>query len=93
MPQLSSLMGEVIGNFTFARPKPIDEQTTITPLLTPDPGIYQAAMLDLVNSVQVSLYIQLQYIHPTNAPADAKFTDLIDAVAAQIGAGKDVKSS
>jgi phosphatidylserine/phosphatidylglycerophosphate/cardiolipin synthase-like enzyme len=37
------------------------------------------------------LYIQLQYIHPANAVANAKFTDLIDAVAAQINAGKDVR--
>jgi phosphatidylserine/phosphatidylglycerophosphate/cardiolipin synthase-like enzyme len=90
-PQLSSLTREVIGGFTFAPPKTINEQVTITPLLTPDPGIYQAAILDLINSVQVSLYIQLQYIHPTNIPADSKFTDLIDAVAAKIDAGKDVK--
>jgi phosphatidylserine/phosphatidylglycerophosphate/cardiolipin synthase-like enzyme len=63
----------------------------ITPLLTPDPGVYQAAMLNLINSVQKSLYIQLQYIHPTTTPADSKFTDLIDAVAAKINAGKDVR--
>jgi len=90
-PQLSSLKREMIGNFTFAPPKPINELVKITPLLTPDPGVYQAAMLDLINSVQDSLYIQLQYIHPSNAPANAKFTDLIDAVAAKIDAGKDVR--
>jgi len=81
----------VIGNFTFAPPKSINENVRITPLLTPDPGVYQAAMLTLINSVQQSLFIQLQYIHPTNTPADSKFTDLIDAVAAKIDAGKDVR--
>ena len=48
-------------------------------------------MLALINAVQKSLYIQLQYIHPTNLPADVKFTDLIDAVAGKINAGKDVR--
>lgn len=80
-----------IGRFTFAQPLPINEQVTITPLLTPDPGIYQAAMLNLINSVKQSLYIQLQYIHPSSGPANAKFTDLLDAVAAKINAGLDVK--
>jgi phosphatidylserine/phosphatidylglycerophosphate/cardiolipin synthase-like enzyme len=64
---------------------------TITPLLTPDVGDYQAAMLKLINGVNTSLYIQLQYIHPTSAAADAKFTELLDAVAAKINAGKDVR--
>jgi hypothetical protein len=82
----------VIGSFTFQQPLEInEEQMTITPLLTPDPGVYQEAMLDLINSVEDSLYIQLQYIHPSSDPANAKFTDLIDALAAKIDAGKDVK--
>jgi len=81
----------VIGSFNFARPLPINEQVTITPLLTPDPGVYQGAMLELINSVQDSLYIQLQYIHPTSDVTLSKFTELIDAVAAKINAGKDVK--
>jgi len=90
-PQLSSMKQSVIGNFNFVPPMAINENVKITPLLTPDAGVYQAAMLDLINSVEESLYIQLQYIHPTNTPADSKFTDLIDAVAAKINAGKDVK--
>ncbi len=90
-PKLPSLEQEVIGKFTFVAPKSIDEQVTITPLLTPDKGVYQGAMLDLINSVQHSLYIQLQYIHPTSTSSDFKFTDLIDAVAAKINAGKDVR--
>ncbi len=90
-PKLGSATQNVIGNFTFSPPKAIDENVKITPLLTPDPGIYQAAMLNLINSVQDSLYIQLQYIHPTNTPADSKFTDLINAVTAKIDSGKDVR--
>jgi phosphatidylserine/phosphatidylglycerophosphate/cardiolipin synthase-like enzyme len=82
----------MIGNFTFAKPLPLNgEEMTITPLLTPDPGVYQEAMLKLINSVEKSLHIQLQYIHPSSDPAKAKFTELIDAVAAKINAGLDVK--
>jgi phosphatidylserine/phosphatidylglycerophosphate/cardiolipin synthase-like enzyme len=47
--------------------------------------------VDLINSVQQALYIQLQYTHPTSTASDFKFTDLIDAVAAKINAGKDVR--
>ena len=91
VPKLKSLATNAIGKFTFVAAKPISEQVTITPLLTPDKGIYQAAMLDLINSVQESLYIQLQYIHPTTLAGDFEFTHLIDSVAAKINAGKDVR--
>lgn len=80
-----------IGTFTFAEPQPINAPVTITPLLTPDPGVYQKAVLNLINAVKQSLYIQLQYIHPSSDPANAKFTELVDAVAAKINAGLDVK--
>ena len=80
-----------VGAFTFAKPQSINEPVTITPLLTPDPGVYQAAMLQLIKSVTQSLYIQLQYIHPSSDPANGKFTELIDAVAAKINDGLDVK--
>lgn len=80
-----------IGNFTFTAPQSITEPVTITPLLTPDPGVYQTAILNLINSVKQSLYIQLQYIHPSSDPANAKFTELVDAVAAKINAGLDVR--
>ena len=82
----------VAANFEFHPPLRIDgEEVTITPLLTPDPGVYQPAMLDLINSAQTALYIQLQYIHPSNNAADAAFTALIDAVAARKKAGVDVR--
>jgi len=91
VPALPGLSDPVKGNFSFVAAKPIAEKMTITPLLTPDVGIYQGAMLDLINSVKTSLYIQLQYIHPNSNAADAKFTELIDAVAAKINAKKDVR--
>ncbi len=91
VPQFAGLSDPVKGSFSFVASKPVNEPVTITPLLTPDVGIYQGAMLDLINSVQESLYIQLQYIHPSSNAADARFTELIDAVAAKIKARKDVR--
>lgn len=91
VPKLSGLSDPVHGQFSFVAPKLINEPVTISPLLTPDAGVYQGAMLDLINSVQQSLYIQLQYIHPSSNAADAKFTELINAVATKINAGKDVR--
>src|SRR5581483_3982514 len=81
----------VIGNFNFVKAVSIDEAVTITPLLTPDSGVYQAALLNLIKTAKHSLFIQLQYIHPSSDPANAKFTELIDALAAQISGKKDVK--
>lgn len=79
-----------VGQFTFNPPLQLNEQVRLTPLLTPDQGIYQPRMLQLIQSVQTSLYIQLQYIHPSpNAASD--FVTLIDAVAAKINAGLDVR--
>ena len=60
------------GRFRFHPPLRIDnEPITITPLLTPDPGVYQSAMLRLLQSAERTLYIQLQYIHPSGKPEDA----------------------
>jgi subtilisin family serine protease len=66
---------------------------TIQPLLTPDPGpdgetgIYVQKMLELISSARETLYIQLQYIHPSDKPEDAGFASLIKAVADQMSAG------
>jgi phosphatidylserine/phosphatidylglycerophosphate/cardiolipin synthase-like enzyme len=91
VPTFGGLSDPVVGTFTFAAPKSIAEPVTITPLLTPDPGVYQGAMLNLINAVQESLYIQLQYIHPTSGAGDVKFTELLNALATKINAGKDVR--
>ena len=68
-----------------------DELATITPLLTPDSGVYQPAMLQLIQAAQEKLYIQLQYIHPSEKDVDADFMMLINAVVEKINAGKDVR--
>jgi phosphatidylserine/phosphatidylglycerophosphate/cardiolipin synthase-like enzyme len=70
---------------------------TIQPLLTPDraaddrTGMYAEKMLDLISNAQSSLYIQLQYIHPSNRAEDEAFTELLNAVAARAAAGVDVR--
>jgi hypothetical protein len=55
----------------------------ITPLLTPDPGVYAGAVKALIQAAQHTLYMQFQYIEPpkeTNATSQA-FVDLLQAVA------------
>jgi phosphatidylserine/phosphatidylglycerophosphate/cardiolipin synthase-like enzyme len=79
------------AQFEFHPPLRIDgEDLRITPLLTPDPAVYQPAMLNLIQSAQHKLYIQLQYIHPSNKDGDEAFNALIEAVGAKIDAGVDV---
>lgn len=62
---------------------------TVQPLLTPDN--YHSFMRDLIQSAETSLYVQLQYIHPSDLPEDADFAGLIAAVVQKITAGKDVR--
>ena len=54
VPKMAGVAAAVSGDFTFVAPKTIQEQVTITPLLTPDIGDYQGAMLALINSVRPS---------------------------------------
>jgi PLD-like domain len=82
---------EAKAAWQFFKPLRITEEATITPLLTPDPGDYQRAMLDLINSARKKLYVQLQYIHPSDASKDQGLTDLIDAVIAKIKGALDVR--
>lgn len=89
MPDL--LSAPPAAAFEFHAPLTIEEHMTITPLLTPDPGVYQPAMLKMIQSATQSLYIQLQYIHPSTKDDAADFTALLEAVAAKIDAGLDVR--
>jgi phosphatidylserine/phosphatidylglycerophosphate/cardiolipin synthase-like enzyme len=86
-----SFRGETTATWTFFKPLSLEEDMTITPLLTPDKGVYTSAMLNLLNSADEKLYIQLQYIHPPREDQDPEFADLIGAVTKKIGDGKDVK--
>jgi hypothetical protein len=80
----------------FFDPQSLSERMTIQPLLTPDrdaagKGLYAAKMLELISGAQQTLYIQLQYIHPSENDADADFTALLEAVTARANAGVDVR--
>jgi hypothetical protein len=65
----------------------------ITPLLTPDPGVYTGAIKDLIASATQTLYMQFQYIEPpkTGDPTAQPFVDLINAVIDRQAHGVDVK--
>ena len=78
---------------TFAASESVDEHLTITPLLTPDPGVYSGAMLELIQGATTSLHLQFQYIEPPKTPTDASapFSELIAAIVARQNAGVDVK--
>jgi PLD-like domain len=82
---------------TYFSPLSLTQQMTIQPLLTPDQapdgqtGIYAEKMLELISDAQNSLYIQLQYIHPSNRDDEKAFTNLLDAVSARASAGVDVR--
>jgi hypothetical protein len=52
----------------------------IQPLLTPDKGSYAPHVLELLQQAQKSLFIQLQYVHPSDSPDNQDFIDLVDAV-------------
>jgi phosphatidylserine/phosphatidylglycerophosphate/cardiolipin synthase-like enzyme len=70
---------------------------SITPLLTPDTlpngqKQYLTNIVDLINSAQKSVHIQLQYIESSATDGTNPFyTDLLQAIADKVAAGLDVK--
>jgi len=96
-PALPEEMMLAVGELetkTFAQfftPQIFNDNMRVRPLLTPDPGVYAGAVLDLINGAQQSLYIQTQYAHPSTRPEDQAFTDLLNAVVARQQAGVDVR--
>jgi hypothetical protein len=78
---------------TFFPPKTVTGPVRITPLLTPDPGVYTSAVKALIASATRTLYMQFQYIElprQTDATSQA-FVDLVQAVIDRQTAGVDVK--
>jgi phosphatidylserine/phosphatidylglycerophosphate/cardiolipin synthase-like enzyme len=69
------------------------EKVRVIPLLTPDPGVYTAAVKQLIESAQHTLYMQYQYIElPREANETSQpFLDLVDAVIDRQKAGLDVR--
>ena len=71
----------------------VTDKITITPLLTPDPGVYTNAIKALIASATNSLYMQYQYIElPKTVDATSQaFVDLVQAVIDRQNAGVDVR--
>lgn len=68
---------------------------TVQPLLTPDPGVMTTMYVDkvmaLIKSAKRSIYVQTQYIHPSDKPEDQNFTALVEALSAAEKKGLDVR--
>lgn len=64
---------------------------TIQPVLTPDKGVYAGKILELLQAAERSLYIQTQYIHPSDQAQDTGFTALLEAVRDKHRKGVDVR--
>jgi phosphatidylserine/phosphatidylglycerophosphate/cardiolipin synthase-like enzyme len=68
---------------------------TVQPLLTPDPGVrttlYVEKVLALVQSAQRSVYMQTQYVHPSDQPGDNDFAALVEALSEAHRKGLDVR--
>jgi hypothetical protein len=77
----------------FFPSKTISGNMTLTPLLTPDAGVYVDAVKNLIASAQKSLHMQFQYIElpKTASAATSAFADLVDTVIDRQKAGVDVK--
>jgi phosphatidylserine/phosphatidylglycerophosphate/cardiolipin synthase-like enzyme len=78
---------------TFFPSQTVTGTIQITPLLTPDPGVYTTAVKALIASAAQTLYLQFQYIElprQTDATSQA-FVDLVQAVIDRQAAGVDVK--
>lgn len=86
-PRVPFTLGKLQG-FTNA-------QLSIQPLLTPDKGrltsMYVDHVLALITSARRRLYMQTQYIHPSDEPGDRNFMRLVDAFAEAVRRRVDVR--
>jgi hypothetical protein len=78
---------------TFFPALTVTEEMTITPVLTPDPGVYAGAVKALIESATKTLHMQFQYIElpPATSATSQAFVDLVDAVIARQKAGVEVQ--
>ncbi|MDP4260139.1 MAG: phospholipase D-like domain-containing protein, partial [Bacteroidota bacterium] len=72
-----------------------DVNATVHPLLTPDPGqhtsMYVDNVLALIQSAQRSVFMQTQYVHPSDKPEDKDFMLLVKALSDAHKKGLDVR--
>jgi hypothetical protein len=71
----------------------ISGEMRITPLLTPDPGVYVGAVKAAIASAKKTLYLQFQYIElpKTTDATSQEFVDLVQSVIDRQKAGVEVK--
>ena len=82
--------------FTLGQPRTFAKaRVTVQPLLTPDRGrttsMYSENVQALINSARKTLYMQIQYMHPTSDPAARGLTLLLDAVRDAVRRKVDVR--
>ncbi|MDO3626279.1 phospholipase D-like domain-containing protein [Mucilaginibacter sp. BT774] len=89
-PRLAATPSSAFAAQTFT-----DVPVKIQPLLTPDKGtnttMYIDHVLDLINSATSKLYIQTQYIHPSEKEEDKDFMKLLTALQTAKSKGIDVR--
>ena len=78
---------------TFFPAQTVSGPMRITPLLTPDPGVYIDAVTALIAGARKSLYLQFQYIElpKTASTASQPFAALVQTVIGRQQAGVEVK--
>jgi hypothetical protein len=94
MEDLAAFAAESLEVHPFAQffpPRRFTDRMRITPLLTPDPGVYVDAVTELVRGAQHRLYVQTQYAHPSVHAEDQAFSDLLAAVVDRQQKGVDVR--
>ncbi len=81
----------VPGFTSFVQAATITGLTTITPLLTPDPGIYVERITALFTAAKTSIDLQYQYITSFALAGDESFAAMIDALAAAQARGVAIR--
>jgi len=71
----------------------VTDQMTITPVLTPDPGVYVDAVTSLIAGAKKTLHLQFQYIElpKTTDATNQAFVNLVQAVVDRQKAGVEVR--
>ncbi len=88
--------GKSAHPFTLGKKKVFTNvPVSVQPLLTPDSGknttMYVDNVLQIIQSANRSVYMQTQYIHPSDKPADKDFMLLVEALSNAHKKGLDVR--
>lgn len=85
-----------LAKFALGKPQVFKNvPVTVQPLLTPDQSggktLYVSQVVKLISTAQTSVYMQTQYVHPSDKAGDAEFMTLIAALQDAIKRGLDVR--